>query len=212
MEKKLKEQCWKVNLELPRLGLVIYTFGNASVIDRSRGVFAIKPSGIDYDRMEPKDMILVDLDGNIVEGDLRPSSDVKTHLILYKAFPHIGGIVHTHSTYAVAWAQALRPVPVYGTTHADHLAGDIPCTPVIADEPIANSSETEPGNQIVETFQAKQLNPDETPMVLVAGHGPFSWGVNAEKAVYYAKVLEEICRTAYLTEQINPDVRRISKL
>mgnify|MGYP000450453922 FL=1 len=131
MFKKLREQCWKANLELPKLGLVIYTFGNVSSIDRNRGVFAIKPSGVDYDRMEPKDMVIVDLDGNVVEGELRPSSDVNTHLVLYNAFPHIGGIVHTHSTHAVAWAQALRPVPIYGTTHADHLADDIPCTPPI---------------------------------------------------------------------------------
>lgn len=154
-------------------------------------------------------MVIVDLDGNVVDGELRPSSDVNTHLVLYNAFPHIGGIVHTHSTHAVAWAQALRPVPIYGTTHADHLAGDIPCTPLMADERIANDYETETGNQIVESFRAEKLNPDEVQMVLVAGHGPFTWGVNAEKAVYHAKVLEELCRMAYLTERINPDAPRL---
>ena len=185
MFKKLREQCWKANLELPKLGLVIYTFGNVSSIDRNRGVFAIKPSGVDYDRMEPKDMVIVDLDGNVVDGELRPS------------------------THAVAWAQALRPVPIYGTTHADHLAGDIPCTPLMADERIANDYETETGNQIVESFRAEKLNPDGIQMVVVAGHGPFTWGVNAEKAVYHAKVLEELCRMAYLTERINPDAPRL---
>ncbi|MBS1368481.1 MAG: L-ribulose-5-phosphate 4-epimerase [Lentisphaeria bacterium] len=209
MYKKLKEKCYRANIELPRLGLVIYTFGNVSAIDRKHGVFAIKPSGVDYAKMSADDMVIVDLDGNVVDGDLRPSSDVNTHLVLYREFPHIGGIVHTHSTYAVAWAQSLRPVPIYGTTHADHLACDIPCTELMADDRIMNDYETETGHQIVDYFKANKLNPDEVQMALVAGHGPFTWGVNEEKAVYNARVLEELCRMAYLTEQMNPEAPRL---
>ena len=210
MYKKLREQCRKANLELPKLGLAIYTFGNVSAIDRDRGVFAIKPSGVDYNGMEPKDMVIVSLsDGKVVEGDLRPSSDVNTHLVLYRAFPHIGGIVHTHSLYAVSWAQALRSVPIFGTTHADHLGCDIPCTALMADERIENDYEIETGNQIVDYFRENKLNPDEVPMVLVAGHGPFAWGVDAAKAVFHARVLEELCHMAHLTEQINPDAPRL---
>lgn len=209
MYKKLKEKCYRANIELPRLGLVIYTFGNVSAIDRRHGVFAIKPSGVDYAKMSADDMVVVDLDGNVVDGDLRPSSDMNTHLVLYREFPRIGGIVHTHSTYAVAWAQSLRPVPIYGTTHADHLACDIPCTELMADDRIKNDYETETGNQIVDYFKASKLNPDEVQMTLVAGHGPFAWGVNEEKAVYNARVLEELCRMAYLTEQVNPEAPRL---
>ena len=209
MYKILREQCWKANLELPRLGLAIYTFGNVSAIDRVRGVFAIKPSGVDYACMGPNDMVIVDLEGKVVEGTLRPSSDVNTHLVLYREFPHIGGIVHTHSLYAVSWAQALRSTPIYGTTHADHLSCDIPCTELMADERIGNDYETETGNQIVECFRAKGLNPDEVQMVLVAGHGPFAWGADAAKAVCHARILEELCHMAYLTERINPEVPRL---
>ena len=211
MFKKLKEKCCRANIELPRLGLVIYTFGNVSVIDRKLGVFAIKPSGVDYAKMKPEDMVIVNLEGKVVDGNLRPSTDVNTHLVLYREFPHIGGIVHTHSTYAVAWAQAARSVPLYGTTHADHMACDIPCTEFMPDERIRNNYETETGLQIVECFRRRNLNPAEVPMVLVAGHGPFTWGPTAAKAVYHARVLEELCRMARLTEEVNPEISRLTE-
>ena len=205
----LREECFEANMELPRLGLVLYNFGNVSCIDRQAGVFAIKPSGIVYEALAPKDIVIVDLDGKVVDGTLRPSSDTNTHLELYKAFPAIGGVVHTHSTFAVGWAQAARAVPLYGTTHADHLATDIPCTDFMPDECIQNDYETEPGRQIIEFFREHGLDPSEIPMVLVAGHGPFTWGATAAKAVFHARVLEELCKMAFLTEAINPDVHRL---
>lgn len=211
MYKKLKEKCYRANIELPRLGLVIYTFGNVSTIDRRLGVFAIKPSGVDYAKMKPEDMVIVDLEGKVVDGNLRPSTDVNTHLVLYREFPHIGGIVHTHSTYAVAWAQAQRPVPIYGTTHADHLACDIPCTGPVPDDRIEADYEIETGRCIVDHFAEHKLNPDEVQMVLTSGHGPFAWGVNEEKALYNARILEELCRMALLTEQINPQAERLKE-
>lgn len=205
----LKQECYEANMLLPKLDLVIYTFGNVSCIDRNAGVFAIKPSGVDYDKLTPNDIVIVDLEGKIVDGKMRPSSDTNTHLELYKAFPTLGGIVHTHSTFAVAWAQAARAVPLYGTTHADHLAADIPCTEFMADERIKNDYETETGLQIIDCFRKQNLNPSEIPMVLVAGHGPFTWGKNAEKAVYHARVLEELCKMAFITEQVQPKVARL---
>lgn len=205
----LRKECYEANMELPKLGLVIYTFGNVSCIDRQAGVFAIKPSGVDYDKLKPEDIVIVGLDGKIADGKLRPSSDTNTHLELYKAFPTIGGIVHTHSTFAVAWAQAARAVPLYGTTHADHLAADIPCTEFMADDRIRNDYETETGLQIIDCFEKHNLNAAEIPMALVAGHGPFTWGKNAEKAVYHARVLEELCKMAYITELVNPKVQRL---
>ena len=205
----LKQECYEANMLLPKLDLVIYTFGNVSCIDRSAGVFAIKPSGVDYDKLKPSDIVIVDLNGKIVDGTMRPSSDTNTHLELYKAFPTLGGIVHTHSTFAVAWAQAARAVPLYGTTHADHLAADIPCTEFMADDRIKNNYETETGLQIIDCFRKQNLDASEIPMVLVAGHGPFTWGKNAEKAVYHAKVLEELCKMAFVTEQVNPKVSRL---
>ncbi len=212
MYEALKEICWKANLELPKLGLVVYTFGNVSAVDREAGVYAIKPSGVCYEQMRPEDMVVIRLEtGEVVEGNLRPSSDTNTHTVLYRAFPKIGGIVHTHSTFATGWAQAARPVPLYGTTHADHLATDIPCTEFMSDDRIQNDYETETGRQIVDCFREKQLNPEEVPMVLVAGHGPFSWGESAEKAVYNAKILEELCRMALITEQLNPGAIRLKK-
>ncbi len=211
MFKKLKEKCCRANIELPRLGLVIYTFGNVSVIDRKLGVFAIKPSGVDYAKMKPEDMVIVNLEGKVVDGNLRPSTDVNTHLVLYREFPHIGGIVHTHSTYAVAWAQAQRAVPIYGTTHADHLACDIPCTEPVPDDRVEADYEIETGRCIVEYFRANKLNPNDVQMVLAAGHGPFAWGVNEEKALYNARILEELCRIALLTERINPQVQRLKE-
>ena len=205
----LRKECYEANMELPKLGLVIYTFGNVSCIDRKAGVFAIKPSGVDYEKLTPEDIVIVGLDGKVADGKLRPSSDTNTHLELYKAFPSIGGIVHTHSTFAVAWAQAARSVPLYGTTHADHLAADIPCTEFMADDRIRNDYETETGLQIIDCFEKHNLNASEIPMALVAGHGPFTWGKNAEKAVYHARVLEELCKMAYITELVNPKVQRL---
>ena len=205
----LREECFEANMELPRLGLVLYNFGNVSCIDRQAGVFAIKPSGVLYDALAPKDIVIVDLDGKVVDGALRPSSDTNTHLELYKAFPAIGGVVHTHSTYAVAWAQAARAVPIYGTTHADHLATDIPCTDFMPDECIQNDYETETGLQIIDFFRQHGLDPSEIPMSLVAGHGPFTWGATVAKAVYHARILEELCKMAFLTEAINPDAHRL---
>ncbi len=205
----LRKECYEANMKLPKLGLVIYTFGNVSCIDRKAGVFAIKPSGVDYEKLTPEDIVIVGLDGKVADGKLRPSSDTNTHLELYKAFPSIGGIVHTHSTFAVGWAQAARSVPLYGTTHADHLAADIPCTEFMADDRIRNDYETETGLQIIDCFEKHNLNASEIPMALVAGHGPFTWGKNAEKAVYHARVLEELCKMAYITELVNPKVQRL---
>lgn len=210
MYDELKQACFEANLELPRLGLVIYTFGNVSCVDRDKGVFAIKPSGVDYEKMTWQDMVIVDLDGNKVEGRLNYSSDTPTHAVLYREFPTLGGIVHTHSTYAVAWAQAQRDVPVYGTTHADHLPCDIPCTPPLSPEQINGEYEVETGRQIVAHFRANHLQPDEVPMVLVSEHGPFTWGETVAKAVFHAKVLEELCKMALLTERINPQAPRAS--
>lgn len=207
--KSLKQECYEANMQLPKLGLVIYTFGNVSCIDRQAGVYAIKPSGVDYETMTWQNIVIVDLQDNIIDGLMRPSSDAKTHTILYNAFENIGGIVHTHSTYAVAWAQAKRSVPIFGTTHADHLACDIPCTEVMADEKISSDYEKGTGDQIINIFKAKNLNPHEVQMALVASHGPFTWGTDAVKAVYNSKVLEELCKMAFLTEQITPGMESI---
>lgn len=209
MYAELKKTCFEANILLPKLDLVIYTFGNVSCVDRARGVFAIKPSGIDYESMSYRDIVIVDFAGKVVDGKLRPSSDSNTHCVLYNAFGNIGGIVHTHSAFATAWAQSLRSIPIYGTTHADHLATDIPCTELMAEDKIDNDYETETGNQIVECFAKKSLDPNQIQMVLVAGHGPFTWGNDASKAVYNAKVLEELARMALLTEQINPSAGRL---
>ncbi len=204
MYKKLRELCLEANLQLPKLGLVLYTFGNASCSDPEHKVFAIKPSGVDYERLRPSDIVIVGFDGKVVEGALRPSSDTATHAALYSAFPGIGGIVHTHSTYAAAWAQARRSIPVYGTTHADHLPCSVPCTEWMEDERIRGDYEVETGNQIIELFRKGKLKPEEVEMVLVGGHGPFTWGRTAAKAVYNARVLEELAHTALLTERIAP--------
>lgn len=205
--KDLKLKAYECNIELPQHGLVFYTFGNVSCIDREMGVFAIKPSGIPYGDLKPDDMVIMDLNNNIVEGSLNPSSDTKTHTVLYNHFAKIGGIVHTHSTYAMAWAQAMIPIPVLGTTHADHVAADIPCTEVMGDKAILGDYESETGMLIVDTF--KDISYEDIPMVLVACHGPFTWGVTPEKAVYNSAILEELARVAYLTMQINKDVNRI---
>jgi L-ribulose-5-phosphate 4-epimerase len=204
---ELKAQAWEANMEIPRRGLAIYTFGNVSALDRQRGVFAIKPSGVAYEGLTAADMVVLDLEGKVVEGSLRPSSDTKTHVALYRAFPSIGGIVHTHSTYATAWAQACLPIPLYGTTHADHLAEDVPCTALMSAEAVGGDYEAETGAQIVECFRAR--NPEETPMVLVAGHAPFTWGKTAEKAVYHAVVLEELAKMASITRSLDAQAARL---
>jgi L-ribulose-5-phosphate 4-epimerase len=203
----LKQQAWQANMEIPRRGLAIYTFGNVSAFDAGRAVFAIKPSGVAYETLTAADMVVVDLDSKVVEGDLRPSSDTKTHAALYKAFQGIGGIVHTHSTYASAWAQAGMPIPLYGTTHADHLAEDVPCTALMTAEAVERDYEAETGTQIIDCFRTR--DPRQTPMVLVAGHGPFAWGKTADKAVYHAVVLEELAKIASITRTLDPSARRL---
>ena len=203
MLEELKEKVLKANLDLVKNGLVIYTWGNVSARDAATGLVVIKPSGVDYDVMKASDMVVVDLDGNVVDGKLRPSSDTPTHLVLYKAFPQIGGVVHTHSTNAVAWAQAGRDIPALGTTHADYFHGPIPCTANLTREQIEGDYEKETGNVIVERF--KGLDPVHTPGVLVRNHGPFAWGKDAAQAVYHATVLEEVARMALLTLSINPE-------
>ncbi len=200
--RELQRQAYEANMELVARNLVVYTFGNVSQVDRSRGVMAIKPSGVDYQALKPEQMVVVDLDNTIVEGKLRPSSDTKTHTYLYRHFESIGGVTHTHSTYATAWAQAQLDIPCYGTTHADFSHGSIPCTAVMSDAQIQRDYEEETGVQITDCFTGR--DPDAMPMVIVAGHAPFTWGVDAAKSVYHAVILEEIARMAYLTRAINP--------
>jgi L-ribulose-5-phosphate 4-epimerase len=207
--RELKKETYDANIELVKKGLVIHTFGNVSVADRSSGVIAIKPSGVDYEILTPEDIVIVDLENNIVEGDLRPSSDTKTHTLLYRNFKNIGSVVHTHSTYAVAWAQAVKSIPVLGTTHADHLPFDIPVTEIMSDEMIKGDYEEETGHQIINAF--KELSYEEIEMVLVACHGPFTWGATAEKAVHNAFILEELAKMALHTLQINPAADRLKE-
>ncbi|MDX2303791.1 MAG: L-ribulose-5-phosphate 4-epimerase [Microscillaceae bacterium] len=201
---QLKFICYENNCRLPELGLVLFTFGNVSVVDRAQGVFAIKPSGVPYTELKPEDMVIVDFEAQVVEGNKRPSSDTKTHAVLYKHWEKIGGIVHTHSTYATAWAQAQRDIPILGTTHADHTTENIPCAPVMSEAMIQGDYEYQTGFQIIEHFEKLGLSYQEVEMILVANHAPFTWGKTAEKAVYHSAVLEEIARMAYLTLQINP--------
>ncbi|MFO7259237.1 MAG: L-ribulose-5-phosphate 4-epimerase AraD [Bacteroidota bacterium] len=205
----IREAAYKANVDLQRLGLVIHTFGNVSAADRSLGVFAIKPSGVPYDLLTPSGMVIVDFDGAKVEGELRPSSDTLTHAVLYKHWEGIGGIAHTHSTYATSWAQALRDIPLYGTTHADHCTHDIPCAAPMADEMIRGNYEYQTGFQILQCFEERRLDYREVEMILVGNHAPFTWGATAEKAVYNSSVLEEIARMAYLTQSINPHAQRM---
>lgn len=205
--RELKERAFEANLELARRGLVIATFGNVSAFDAAAGVLAIKPSGVPYADLAVDDMVAVDLEGTIVDGRLRPSSDTRTHLVLYRNLPGLGGIAHTHSPYATGWAQAGRAIPLYGTTHADHLAEDVPCTAVMDADACARDYETETGNQILECFRSH--DPRHVPMVLVAGHGPFAWGDTAERAVEHAQMLEEIARIALITQAIDPAAPRL---
>ena len=205
----LKQECYEANMELNALKLVVYTFGNVSAVDRENGVFAIKPSGVAYEELKPEDIVIVDFDNNIIEGSMRPSSDTKTHAYLYKNWPNIGGIAHTHATYSVAWAQSQLDIPIFGTTHADHLTKDIPCAAPMSDTLIEGNYEHNTGIQILDCFQEKNLSYEEVEMVLIGNHGPFAWGKNAAKAVYNSKVLEVVAKMAYLTLQINPNAPRL---
>jgi L-ribulose-5-phosphate 4-epimerase len=206
--RELRERALVANLEIPRRGLAIYTFGNVSAFDPAQGVLAIKPSGVAYDELTVEDIVVVDLEGRVVDGRLRPSSDTRTHIVLYREFAGITGIAHTHSTYATGWAQARTPIPLYGTTHADHLAEDVPCTEVLADDAVADY-ETATGHQIAACFRDR--NPHHTPMVLVAGHGVFTWGDSAARAVYHAAVVEEIAKMAFVTRSVNPETPRLPR-
>jgi L-ribulose-5-phosphate 4-epimerase len=205
----LKHQAWEANMELQRRGLVLYTWGNVSQLDRDRGVLAIKPSGVPYEQLTPDDMVVVDLENEIVEGRLRPSLDTRTHTHLYRHFEAIGGVTHTHSTYATAWAQARLEIPCFGTTHADYAHGSVPCTAVMSNAQIERDYEEETGVQITDVFADR--DPVATPMVVVAGHAPFSWGRDAAESVYHSVVLEEIARMAYLTKSINPSAAPLKR-
>ena len=203
MLEELKEKVFKANLDLVKHNLVIFTWGNVSGIDREKGLVVIKPSGVDYDVMKASDMVVVDLDGNVVEGDLNPSSDTPTHLILYKAFPELGGVVHTHSTYATAWAQAGLDIPNIGTTHADYFHDASPCTGDMTADQMAEY-EKETGVVIVNRIESAGINPVHTPGVLVKNHGPFSWGKNPDNAVYNAVVMEQVAKMAFVAYNVNP--------
>jgi len=205
--KTLREEAYEANMEIHRRNLAIYTWGNSSAFDPEKAVFAIKPSGVEYDKLTPESMVVLDLDGKIVDGKLKPSSDTKTHMVLYREFNEIYGITHTHSPYACAWAQAGKPVPVFGTTHADHCAREIPCTAFMCQEAVKNDYELETGKLIIKTFKDNKLPPVEINMVLVAGHGPFTWGPNAAKSVYHGVILEEVCKMALFTVTLAPDAK-----
>ncbi len=205
----LKQRVWKLNKDLPDMGLVVQSFGNVSGIDREQNLVAIKPSGVSYHDLKVDDIVVVNLDNKVIEGRLRPSSDTKTHTYLYRSFPEIGGIVHTHSTYAVAWAQALKPIPVLGTTHADFLPTEIPCTELMSDEMIQGDYEEETGKQIVDAFRNRSAR--DIQMVLVGGHGPFTWGETPEKALHHSQILEELAKMAFMTLQINPDIAQLKQ-
>lgn len=200
----IQREAYHANMQLPELGLVLFTFGNVSVADHNKSVFAIKPSGVTYTELSPEKMVIVDFDGVVVEGSLRPSSDTKTHAVLYKHWSTVGSIVHTHSTYATAWAQSQKDIPVFGTTHADHTVSPIPCASPMSDEMIKGDYEYETGFQIMNCFTERGLSYQELEMILVGNHAPFTWGKNANKAVYNAAVLEELAKMAMLTLQINP--------
>jgi L-ribulose-5-phosphate 4-epimerase len=207
----IKQLAYQANMQLPKLNLVVFTFGNVSQADRNSGVFAVKPSGVPYEELTPEKMVIVDFEGKTVEGYLRPSSDTKTHALLYKQCEGIGGICHTHSMYATAWAQSHRDIPIYGTTHADHNTVDIPCAAPMGDEMIKGDYEYQTGHQILNCLQERGLSYKDLEMILVGNHAPFSWGINAEKAVYNSAVLEAIAQMAFLTEQINPKAVRLKE-
>ncbi|PYX88219.1 MAG: L-ribulose-5-phosphate 4-epimerase [Acidobacteria bacterium] len=206
---KLREEVLDSNLDLVRQGLVLYTFGNVSGISRADGVVVIKPSGVPYDRLKPGDLVATDLEGNILEGDLRPSSDLPTHLVLYNAFPGIGGVAHSHSEYATSWAQARRPIPCFGTTHADYFQGAVPVTQPMTDAEIATNYEENTGQVIVRTFSG--IDYESIPAVLVANHGPFAWGPDAKSAAHNAVIVEAVARMAFFTTAINPDAQSVGR-
>lgn len=205
MLEELKEKVYLANMELPKRGLVTYTWGNVSGVDREKGLFVIKPSGVEYDELKPSDMVVMDLKGNKVEGDMNPSSDTKTHMVLYNAFPQIGGIVHTHSPYAVGWAQAGEDLPCYGTTHADYFYGSIPCARHLTQAELDEDYELNTGITIVETFKERGLDPKAVPAVLCFSHGPFTWGKDPAQAVYHSVVLEECAKMGIFTKIVKPD-------
>lgn len=207
----LRNRVYLANMELQQKGLVKFTWGNVSGIDRDKGLVVIKPSGVKYEELSPENMVITDLDGNIVEGELNPSSDLKTHLELYKSFLNIGGVVHTHSEEAVAWAQAGRDITSYGTTHADYFYGDIPCARSLTEDEVSNAYEKETGTVIIETFRERKIDPNYIPGIVVRNHGPFTWGKSPEEAVYHAVVLEEVAKMARKTEQINSEVKRVDQ-
>ena len=207
MLEELKKEVYEANMLLPKYGLVTFTWGNVSGIDREKGLFVIKPSGVDYDKLRPEDMVVVDLNGNKVEGDYNPSSDTPTHLELYKAFPKIGGVVHTHSPWATSWAQAGRSIPCYGTTHADYFYGEIPCARSLTADEINGEYEKNTGLVIIETFNERGIDPMHVPGVLCTNHGPFTWGTDAANAVHNAVVLEEVAKMACRTEILNARVQ-----
>lgn len=211
MYEHIQQAAYEANMQLPKLGLVLFTFGNVSAADRALGVFAIKPSGVPYNELSPEKMVIVDFEGKVVEGSLRPSSDTFTHAVLYKRWQNISGIAHTHSTYATAWAQAQRDIPVYGTTHADHNTVNVPCAPPMSDAMIQGNYEYQTGLQIVECLEKRGLSYEEVEMILVGNHAPFTWGKTTEKAVYNSAVLEKIAELAYLTEQIRADAPRLKE-
>ncbi|MCJ0953057.1 L-ribulose-5-phosphate 4-epimerase [Mammaliicoccus sciuri] len=203
---QMRENVYQANIQLPKYNLVKFTWGNASEINRDLGIIVIKPSGVDYDKLTPENMVVTDLDGNVLEGTLNPSSDLQTHLELYKAWPEIGGIVHTHSTEAVGWAQSGLDIPFLGTTHADYFYGPIPCTRPLTYNEVADAYERETGKVIIETFKERQLDPTSIPGVIVSNHGPFTWGKDASQAIYHSVVLEEVAKMNRYTKQINPTV------
>ena len=210
MLEELKQKVYEANMQLPKYGLVTFTWGNVSAIDREKGLFVIKPSGVDYDKMKTEDMVVMDLEGNQVEGKLNPSSDTKTHLVLYNRFPMIGGIVHTHSPWATSWAQAGRDIPCYGTTHADYIYGAVPCARNLTEEELKDY-ERNTGVLIADLFEERKLDPVAVPCVLCKNHGPFTWGKDAAEAVHNAVVLEEVAKMAARCERLNPDVKEAPK-
>ena len=207
MLEELKKQVYEANMMLPAYKLITFTWGNVSGIDRESGLFVIKPSGVEYDKLKPEDMVVLDLTGKVVEGKYRPSSDTATHLEIYKAFPEVGGVVHTHSSYATSWAQAGRDIPCYGTTHADYFYGDIPCLRCLTAEEIEDAYEENTGHLIVNEFKRLNKDPMATPAALCKNHGVFAWGKNAEDSVHSAVVVEEVAKMAFRTELINPSVK-----
>ena len=211
MLEELKKKVLKENLDLVKNKLVLFTWGNVSQIDRESGLIVIKPSGVEYDEMTADDMVVVDLEGKVVEGHYRPSSDTPTHIEFYKAFPEVGGVTHTHSTFATAWAQAGRSIPFYGTTHADYFYGDIPCARALTEEEILGEYEKNTGLAIIEKFRTNNIDPTAVPGVLIKSHGVFAFGKDADGSVYNATVIEEVAKMAFITEQVNPDVQRADK-